>query len=611
MCGIAGVINYHKYDLEKVKRSLIHRGPDDQTIYHFKNLALVHTRLSIQDIRHGSQPMHFGKYTIIFNGEIYNHLELRQYLDEFNFVSQSDTETLLYLYAKFKLEIFDLLDGMYAFAILDKTDNTLIIARDRSGKKPLYYFHDGLDFMFASELNALKSLKKLEINEDSINSFLRNGFFCDSLTPYTGVKELSAGHYLKIELTSLTTQQQSHFDILHYYRKPKETLSLKEATEKVDFLLIKSVKNRLLSSDLEVGAFLSGGIDSNLIVSVAANINPHLKTFTVKVPGDNDESAYARLTAERYNTNHFEININFTDNLNNDIEKILGNYGEPFADSSAIPSYYVAKAASQYVKVILNGDGADELFAGYRRYVPFANNWLTFAKHFAWVNYFLPRVNQRSMGGFLSRLLRLSTKSGLDLYLSATSDIFEDIYKFPDNIVMREQDNSLIEILNDGHLSSLSKMMYLDFTSLFCNALLVKMDIATMANSVEGRSPFLSKYFLEFAPTLSDHFKINQFTTKFILRNLARKYLDTRLVSLPKRGFEVPLQNIVDNILYDRIRDYFTGDCYVNKYIDRSFMKALLDNKIKVPNSKRTKMIWSLFCIEVWYRNDQKNFNYC
>lgn len=608
MCGIAGVINYRNYEVEKLKRSLLHRGPDEQTIYYYDQLALVHTRLSIQDISRGKQPMHYGQYTIIFNGEIYNHLELRRYLPEFHFQTNSDTETLLYLYAKFKDKMFDLLDGMYAFAILEKDNNTLFIARDRSGKKPIYYFCDGKEFIFASELNALKTIKNFNINESAISSFLRNGFFYGPLTPYKDVQEVLAGNYITVDLNSLSISQNSYFDIAQYYKKPKQKLLLQEATNEVETLLMNSVNNRLVSSDLGIGAFLSGGIDSNLIVAIASQLKPNIKTFTVKFSDGLDESSYAKLTADRYGTNHTEIDINITSNLNEDIENILVNYGEPFSDSSAIPSYYVSKAARQHVKVILNGDGADELFGGYRRYVPFANNWLNYCKYFSWLKGYIPASKKRTIGDFLTRLLNMSAKSGLNLYLSATTDIFEDLYHFPDNVVLSSQHNHILEVMNDKDLSNLSKIMYLDFTNILNGSLLVKMDVATMANSLEGRSPFLSKYFLEFAPTLPDSFKVKGFVTKLILRNLAKKYLDNPLVTLPKRGFEIPLQKIVDSTLRDKISDYLLGDCYVIKYIDANFIKNLLQQKASISDARRVNILWILFCLEVWYQNDKKTF---
>lgn len=604
MCGIAGIINYQENDAEKMKNALLHRGPDEQSIYYYQNLTLVHTRLAIQDINHGKQPMHYQDYAIIFNGEIYNHLELRQSLPEFQFLTQSDTETLLYLYIKYQQRMFAMLDGMFAFAILNKKDNQIIMARDRCGKKPLYYYQDASLFIFASELNAIKTVKKLAINEDAINVFLRNGFFYNTMTPYINVTELAPGTCMSVDLASYKIKTESYFDILQYYNEPKREISYDDATKEVESCLIKSVKNRLLSSELEVGAFLSGGIDSNLIVAVASQIQPNIKTFTVRTEGATNESAYAKLTANRYGTTHIEVDINVTQNLVEDIEKILLNYGEPFADSSAIPSYYVAKAAKQHVKVILNGDGADELFGGYRRYVPFSNNWLAPARYFSWLKNIIPSNKKRSGADFISRLLNMSHKTGLNLYLAATTDIFEDTYTLAENPWSSAQNQTILKIMKSPNLTKLSKIMYLDFIHILANALLVKMDIATMANSLEGRSPFLSKYFLEFAPTLPDNFKINKFTTKSVLRNLAKKYLDDTLIHLPKKGFEIPLPYIVDVVLHEKIRSYLHSDCFVRKFVDLSFIQNLLNKQVNTTDAKRINMIWVLFCVEVWYQHN-------
>lgn len=611
MCGIAGVKNYSKYELDYVKQALFHRGPDEQSIYYYKDLALIHSRLAIQDIKYGQQPMHWGQYTIIFNGEIYNHLELRDhYLNDYTFKTHSDTETLLHLFDKFKFKMFDLLDGMYAFAILDKTTNSLVIARDRSGKKPLYYYVLNDECIFASELGAIKSLVKLAINENAIDIFLRTGFFSQTLTPYQDVHELPAGCYLHINLDTLNFNIHHYFNMLEYYQMPKLNLSLAEATAQTESLLIKSVRNRLLSSDVEVGVFLSGGIDSNLIVATAASMQSRLKTFTVKVPGNYDESSLAKLTARRYNTSHHEIEIDMSGTLKDDIDKILFNYGEPFADSSAIPSYYVSKAARENVSVILNGDGADELFGGYRRYVPYANNWLSYLKYFSWIKSCLSKAQHRSALGFLSRLLNMSHKTGLNLYLASTTDIFEDIYQFADNQYLQNMNDDLNQILFNQKMTPLSKILYFDFVYILKDMLLVKMDIATMAHSLEGRSPFMSKYFLEFAPLLPDQFKINRLTTKYVLRQLATKYLDREIVKLPKKGFEVPLADIVDNVLYDKIHSFITGDSYIKRYVDSNFIHALLNKRLPISSVKRAKAIWSLFCVEVWHRNDQKDFVY-
>ncbi|MCF6339838.1 MAG: asparagine synthase (glutamine-hydrolyzing) [Sulfurimonas sp.] len=602
MCGIAGTINLDSKNLEQIKNSLFHRGPDEQDIYNYKNINLIHTRLAIQDISNGHQPFEFKNYVIVFNGEIYNHLSLRQdYLKDFTFTTTSDTETLLYLYIKYKDKMFDMLDGMFAFTILDKDKNKLILARDRAGKKPLYLYKNSQSLMFSSELNAIKAgVDNLEINEDEIYSYIRNGFFYKVKTPYTKVTELEAGYVYKIEADTLNVKREKYFEILDYYKKDKID-NYEYAKNRLDEILHKSVKDRLLSSDLEVGAFLSGGIDSSLIVAVASEYTKNLKTFTVKFDGAFDESHLAKLTANKYNTQHHELNISM--NLKNDIEKILLNYGEPFMDSSAIPSYYVSKEAKKYVTVILNGDGADELFGGYRRYVPIANNWLSLASYFSFLTNILPKPhNKKSVYNYAYRLLSMSGKKGLDFYNSATNDIFEDIYKFKSNDTFNEMDSFINEVEKED-ISNLSKILYIDFNLILQSDLLKKMDIATMAHSLEGRSPFLSKYMLEFIPRLSDKLKIKGTTTKHILRELAKKYLPRELISQPKRGFEVPLKKWVEYDLKDNIFDSLSGSCYSQNFIDKNFIDKLLNKQMNISDEKRAKMLWTLYSLEIWKKN--------
>lgn len=598
MCGIAGSIN-GSFVGEKVLSSLFHRGPDAQSKMAYNNITLYHTRLSIQDLLHGGQPFSIGSCTIVFNGEIYNHQELREkYLREFSFQTSSDTETLLYMYIKYKEKMFDSLDGMFAFAILDKASNTLFLARDRAGKKPLYVYHEDDILFFASELNAIKSaIPKLSINEKNIYFYLRSGFFYKHHTPYHNVNEVENGTFWEIDLGTLKIKKERYFDMLNLYLK-NHNIGFEQALLHAEVALKRSVKDRLLSSDLEVGAFLSGGIDSSLIVACASEYRSDLKTFTVKFDGAFDESTLARLTAQKYGTKHTEISISM--NLKNDIETILGSYGEPFFDSSAIPSYYVAQEAKKHLTVILNGDGADELFGGYRRYVPLANGWMGMARYFSALTHFLPKPHdKKSLYNYAYRLLSMSKKKGLDFYLSATNDIFEDVYSFEKSERFDEADDFIRSIFAEP-TDDLSKMLHLDFSLLLFGDLLVKMDIATMAHSLEGRSPFLSKYMLSLAPTLSSTCKINGRETKSLLRTLAKKYLPPELINQPKMGFEVPLKKWVEHELKENIFDALSGSSYASSFIDKNFIDALLANKVNVSAEKRAKMLWNMYALEVW-----------
>jgi len=608
MCGIAGTINA-SFSYENVSKIMGHRGPDEQNSYTSKNVNFFHLRLSVLDISCGHQPMHLeNKYTIIFNGEIYNHQEIRKQFD-LKATTSSDTETLLLLYDKFGTDFLQYLDGMFAFVIHDKLKDQLFIARDRAGKKPFYYYADMQKFAFASELNGLKSMVSLEINHTNFYQYLRLGSFYREFTPYKNVTELRAGTFLIVDCYTLKIQGKNWWNINDFYQKESKD-SLEESLQKTDDFLHQAIKRRIESSDLEVGSFLSGGIDSGIVTAIAHGYKKNLKTFTVSFDGEYDEAPLAKLVAEKYKTDHTEIKISF-DNLKNDLEKILCNYGEPFFDSSVIPSYYVSREAKKYVTVVLNGDGADELFGGYRRYVPFARydffrknrlikKGATFIK-----NTLPPSNNKKSMYNYLYRLASLASNSDLEIYLSAGVDIFED---YQQHIIDPGFDylqpvRKDFDIIVNSNLSGLKKIMNLDFDTILFSDFLVKMDIATMANSQEGRSAFLSKELLEYIPSLPDSYKIKGKTTKFLLRQLAKKYLPAPLINQQKRGFEIPLKNWVDNELRQPVFDYLsTKNSFYKKFVEEKFVHDLLNRKINIADEKRAKILWTLLSMEIWFK---------
>ena len=606
MCGIAGSINF-SLDIPKLTKDLWHRGPDDQATFAEANLQLHHHRLSILDIASGHQPMHLEHLTIIFNGEIYNHQEVRKKYN-LSCKTNSDTETILHAYAKLGADCLQDFDGMFAMAIFDRSKNEIFIARDRAGKKPLYYYTKGGTFVFASELNALRNQLDVAVNETHIQQYMRMGYFYKSSTPYRDVNELPAGSYATVSLHHPVVRLVKWWNIHSFYQR-KSTDDIDTALSKTDAFLHTAVKNRLESSDLEVGSFLSGGIDSGLVTAIASQYNNKLKTFTVSFDGEYDEAPLAKLVAERYHTDHYEIKI-FFDNLTGEIEKILSNYGEPFFDSSAIPSYYVSAAAKKKITVILNGDGGDEIFGGYRRYVPFAKYDFfksgTATKKIAGLLHALMPVtnNKRSKYNYIYRLTDLARKNNLPVYLSSTIDSFEGLEKFLVNdksyLDLVETD---FESMNQSSLSGLQKMMNLDFDNILPGDLLVKMDIATMAHSLEGRSPLLCKDLLEYVPSLPDNYKIKGSQTKYILRKLAEKYLPAELINQPKRGFEIPLKKWIDNELKDMIASYILSpNAYCKNFVQPGFMENLWNRKIKTGDEKRAKMLWTLFALEVWYK---------
>ncbi|MCX8020066.1 MAG: asparagine synthase (glutamine-hydrolyzing) [Chitinophagaceae bacterium] len=610
MCGITGSLHF-TLDTESVKQDLLHRGPDEQNYFEELPLRFFHHRLAILDIAGGHQPMHRNHLTIIFNGEIYNYEEVRKDM-QLSCTTQSDTETILAAYEKAGPRCLHAFDGMFALAIYDRSRKELFLARDRAGKKPLYYYHYGKQFVFSSELNALQHQVQDQIQEENIKSFLRLGYFFQSNTPYINIKELPAGSYLITPVDNPKPVIRKWWDIHPFYQQRSED-DFSTALEKTEHFLRRAVKRRVEASDLEVGSFLSGGIDSGLVTAIAKEFNPGLKTFTVSFEGEYDEAPLAKKVADKYQTQHQEIRISY-ENLPEEVLKILYNYGEPFMDSSAIPSYYVSREAKKYLTVILNGDGGDELFGGYRRYVPFARfdffktpGWIKSISGF--IHHMLPApANKKSLYNYIYRLADFARKQGIAAYLSATIDIFEGYEKelaggndLADELVRH------FEKINKSPLSGLQKIMNLDFDNILAGDLLVKMDIATMAYSLEGRSPLLGKELLEYIPTLPDDFKIKGKTTKYLLRRLGEKFLPQELIHQPKRGFEVPLKKWVNRELKEIIFSFLLSpNAYIKHFIKNTFLTRLCENKIHCGPEKRAKMLWTLFALEVWYQKCYK-----
>ncbi len=606
MCGIAGSVNF-RLDIPSLTKDLYHRGPDEQTTFEEGNVQLHHHRLAILDVAGGHQPMHYNDLTIIFNGEIYNHLGVRKKLN-LSCNTNSDTETILQAYDKMGPACLQEFDGMFAFTIYDRKKNALFLARDRAGKKPLYYYSDGKSFVFASELNSLQRQVKAKANEEDLQQYIRMGYFYKASTPYKNIYELPAGSHAYTDIQSTQITITKWWDI-HTYYQVKSTDTFEKALQKTDDYLHQAVRRRVESSDLEVGSFLSGGIDSGIVSAIAKEYNTSLKTFTVSFDGSYDEAPLAKLVAEKYKTDHHEIRISYS-NLRDHVEKILANYGEPFMDSSAIPSYYVSREAKKHLTVILNGDGGDELFGGYRRYVPFArydffNPSFLVKKSAALLHTLLPVPhNKKTKYNYLYRLTDFARKNSLPTYLSATIDSFDGYEKYltgSDKIL--ESVNDDFNKINQSSLTGLQKIMNLDFDNLLAGDLLVKMDIATMAHSLEGRSPLLCKELLEYIPSLPDNYKIKGSQTKYLLRKLSEKYLPAALINQPKRGFEIPLKKWIDNELKEVIASYILpSNAFCHQFVTPSFVENCWNRKINTGDEKRAKMLWTLFALEVWHK---------
>ncbi|RDV16138.1 asparagine synthase (glutamine-hydrolyzing) [Pontibacter diazotrophicus] len=607
MCGIFGNIGRLKdSDMEVAREMLCHRGPDGQVYKTYEpNVHLFHARLSIVDIAGGTQPMDDEDLAIIFNGEIYNHLELRK---QFSLSGQthSDTETILLLYKKLGLDMLEHLEGMFAMALYDKRQGKVYLFRDRAGKKPLYFSKTNDSIYFGSEQNLLQKILRPSIRLSAMAAYLQTGMVYGEATPFEGISEVKPGHFVDIDVRrGIISEQKEWWSIVPFYEQDSIEASDEEALQELDRRLKQAVKRRIESSDLEVGCFLSGGIDSGIVTAMATEVKPGLRTFTVRFSDEYDESPIARKVANHLGTNHQELDVSY-DNLLQDFENIVNAYGEPFVDDSQIPSYYVAREARKHLTVIVNGDGGDELFGGYRRYVPYANALLTSGGVKAVSKLIAPLLpapdNKMTLYNYAYRLAKLNSLESFEQYLSASTDLLLD-QATPFKVKPDEALEKKIRSIYGKNISALDKIMLADFETILPYILLKKIDISSMQNSLEGRSPFLSKDIMEFAPTLPDHMKVRGRTTKWLLRKLAAQYLPIGNEKLPKRGFETPIIEMVEKTLQPILQDYLhSSNCLYKDVLEASFVEKLLNDKVAVSKDKRAKILFGILSMEIWYR---------
>lgn len=643
MCGIAGSCNFrgdkiNREILERMVQTLEHRGPDDKGIYisgdmHPNAKAQIgfgHRRLSIIDLETGHQPIsnEDGTIRIVYNGEIYNYIELKERLLKkgHEFRTKSDTEVIVHLYEDKGLDCVEDLRGMFAFAIWDSKIERLFLARDRVGKKPLVYHFDGRNFTFASEIRTLlqRGIKK-DIDFNSIDYFLTYGYVPSPGSILQGIRKLPPAHILTFDKNGIKTKRYWRLN----YRK--NSLSFEESKECLRGLLAESVKLRLIS-DVPLGAFLSGGIDSSSIVAfMSAVSNAPVKTFTIGFEeADYNEIAFARRVAKNFNTDHHEFIVkpNAVEVLN----KIIWHYGEPFGDSSCIPNYYVAKMAAKFVKVALNGDGGDESFAGYDKYIAMrigklmrniprplvktalamlVANRALFGKiaHRMMKKLDIkttPRYIDRYIENFLRVLLKYPNE--WDRYISWVSIFKEEMrgHLYEANFKNRLNNTShayILDILKTTRADNeIEKAMEVDIYSYLPEDLLVKMDIATMSHSIEARSPLLDHKLMEFAASLPIDFKLKLFKTKFILKDLMKYKLSDEILERDKMGFCIPIgrwfRNDLRQFTYETLLD---KKCLDRGYFKKESIKSLLDEHSSGRRDHELR-IWCLLNLELWHR---------
>lgn len=659
MCGIAGFFapnqpqGQHLRDIAcDMVRRLAHRGPDDEGVWSEESagLALAHRRLAILDLSAaGHQPMisQYGRFVIVFNGEIYNHLAIRQELERNSLSAggwrgHSDTETLLAAFTAWGLErTLKLAVGMFAFALWDREEKALYLARDRIGEKPLYYGLHKSTLLFASELKAIRAYPgfQAEVDRDALALFLRHNTIPAPLSIYHGILKLPPGTFIKINQENISNgvlpTSKPYWSMLEVAVNGQENLfkgSPLKAIDELDRLLRQSISEQILA-DVPVGAFLSGGVDSSTVVALMqAQSTKPIKTFTIGFhEGDYDEARHARAVANYLETDHTELYVT-PEQVLAVIPRLSKLYDEPFADVSQIPTFLVSELAQRNVKVCLSGDGGDELFGGYNRYTVGARLWRQFGglpktlragvsagisatRPSAWDYCFnkfgslLPRGwRVRTPGIKLQKIAEMLTASSPEeVYLGLVSHwsnseqvvIGGKLFASP---LHNQLNTSLTPEFELEH-----QMMFLDSLTYLPDDILVKLDRASMGVSLETRVPMLDHRVVEFAWRLPLEMKIHNHEGKWLLRQVLNRYVPRTLIERPKTGFSVPLDSWLRGPLRDWAEELLNPEIlkeqgfFAHEPI-RAKWKEHLEEK-----RNWSSQLWSVLMFQVWLNSEWEN----
>ncbi|MFZ2188303.1 MAG: asparagine synthase (glutamine-hydrolyzing) [Candidatus Moraniibacteriota bacterium] len=626
MCGITGKIHLNTglvsvEDIEKMNLAIAHRGPDDSGTYISPNqkIGLGHQRLSIIDLSHfGHQPMSYmDRYWIVFNGEIYNFQALKKNLQKekiYTFKSNTDTEVIMALYHKYGTDCLHHLRGMFSFAIYDDKEKTLFCARDRVGKKPFKYYLDDNVFIFASELKAILTQAEYKKEPDyaAIRHYLTFQYCPAPLTGFKNIKKLEPAHYLLIDLKTNQTKLERYWKLDYSERLD---LSVSDWKEKIINKLEESVKLRMIA-DVPLGAFLSGGIDSSAIVGMMSKFSPtSIKTFSIGFSEKKyDELGYAKIVARKFKTDHTEFIVK--PEAMEILPELVRLYEEPFADPSAIPTYYLSKLTRAHVTVAMSGDGGDENFAGYFRYaIQKLSLQLDYLRFFnklpADIIARIPLENIKSE--LLSKIFLLLSHLPLDYRKRYASYMYRQNNHIENNLFaenfqkITSRENSLELIVNkfneSGTENKLDQTLYADFSTYLPDDLMTKVDLASMSVALETRSPFLDHEFLELTAKIPSNLKVKKFNqTKWILKETLEDLLPDQIINRSKKGFETPLNIWLKNQLKDYSNELLLSQKSKNRNILNSeTVKKILDIHQNTSVDLSHK-IWSMIILENWFR---------
>jgi asparagine synthase (glutamine-hydrolysing) len=613
MCGIAGIVKFDNNsvcsdEIKLMADALYHRGPDDSGIFIDNNFGMGFRRLSIIDINNGHQPMTCmdNNYTITFNGEIYNYKELRSNLVErgYRFSSNSDTEVLLNSYKEYGADCVNILRGMFSFTIYNKKDRSIFGARDRFGIKPLFYYCDNEKFVWASEIKSIMVSSKIDttISHSAIDTYFTYGYTDSKNSIYKSIKKIPPGHYFTIDTTVVCEP------IIKKYWGVKFHSDYSKSRDEWKAIIMdtftESVKIRLMS-EVPLGAFLSGGIDSSAVVAVMSKLcNEPIKTFSIGFPeAEFNELSYAKLLSKKYNTDHHEMIVN-PESVSL-LPKLVEMFGEPFSDSSALPTYYVSKFAKEFVTVVLSGDGGDELFAGYNDYQKLnkmmdmpINNRVSRGL-FRTLNRALPDY---MFGKGLSYLLS-KDKKYLPIYYSILKDYERmemynpDFFSSLNSITAETMRKEEYRIEDNDSLQSIQKYWMNTYLE---GDILTKVDRASMNNSLEVRVPILDHKLAEMSFNIPSKFKISGGTGKYIFKEAMKPLLPSEILTHRKQGFAVPLSVWFKDDLKSYINDKFLNrNSKLYDYVNYQYVQDVIKNQYKGQRDYNSKL-WSLLFFNEW-----------
>ncbi len=622
MCGIVGLVRndgkaVDEGLLRRMNEAIRHRGPDEDGFYLKDNVGLAMRRLAIIDLSSGQQPIHNQDRTawIVFNGEIYNYLELREKLEKLGhtFYTNSDTEAIVHAYDQYGTECPKHLRGMFVFAIWDQRTQELFIARDRVGKKPLLYAQVNGQFVFGSEFSALLQHPDIsrEIEPEAIDCYL--SFMCvpAPLTAYKQIRKLEPGHSLRWRKGEVTTERYWHPDF-----SKKLKISEEEAGQQAIDILRDAVKVRLMS-EVPLGAFLSGGIDSSAVVALMSQESSEpIKTFSIGFEEqDFSELHHARRVAEHVGADHHEFIVR--PDAVEILPMLVEHYGEPYADSSAVPTYYVARETRKHVTVALNGDGGDETFAGYERYVAMGlTEKYRRVPEFVRESLIRQAVNliptspvKKSKVRSAKRLLEVVSRPRVGRYMHWMS-VFNEELKEPlySESFRQQTDRAFARGILDRWINKsngnglVDTLLLTDLMTYLPNDLLVKVDIATMAVSLEARSPFLDHHVIEFAASLPEGLKLRRLTTKYLLKKVLRQLLPSENLDRRKMGFGVPIGHWFRGKMQPFLREVVLSEKALKRGLFKpEEVKQLVELHTRAERDY-SHQLWTLLMLELWFQ---------